>query len=383
MRRPSIFRAVVAASLLVAPVAGQVAAPPSSPQAPPATAAPAAVKPMVSGKSAIIERVLVRVNGEIFTQTELERRQIDALRDQKREVTDPRALEDDASLRTLLAQVTPEILVQAVEELLLMQRGRELGLTFTDAQFKLAVDNVKKQNNWDDKSLSEALAQAGLSTQQLRQQFEGRYLIQGVQQQEIQLNLTEEEARQYYASHPDEFIRPATLTLREISVTVPTQGKGAQAMISVGTDNDAKAKIEAARARVLKGEDFAVVAAEVSDSGSKANGGLIGQVQLEQLNPSLREALEKLQVGGVSEAMRTQTGYQMFKVDARTAPEREPFTKVRDQIGSRIYEDRVDAETKKLITRLRMQALIEWKDQAYKQMYEKKLAEKTAEKNQD
>ena len=178
-------------------MAGQVAAPPSSPQAPPRGSSRAgdADGP---GKSAIIERVLVRVNGEIFTQTELERRQIDALRDQKREVTDPRALEDDASLADVLAQVTPDILVQAVDELLLVQRGRELGLKFTDAQFKQPRQHQEAEQ-LDDKS-SRGAGAGGLTLQQLRQQFERTYLIQGVQQQEIQLNLTEEEARQYYAS---------------------------------------------------------------------------------------------------------------------------------------------------------------------------------------
>ncbi len=380
MRRLKVVVTALVASLVVVPVAAQVAAPPVPPQAP--SAAPAAT-PMTPGKSAIIERVLVRVNGEIFTQTELERRQIDALRDQKREVTDPRALENDATLRTILADLTPDILVSAVEELLLMQRGRELGMTFGDAQLTSMLDNIKKQNNLDDKGLAQAMSEAGLTMPLLRQQLERTWMIRGVQQEEIKLNLTEEEARQYYAAHPEEFMKPATVTLREISVTVPTQGKGAQALISVGTDNDAKAKIDAARARVLKGDDFAVVAGEVSESGSKANGGLIGQVQLEQLNPTLREVLDKLKPGEVSEPLRTQTGYQMFKVDARTAPEREPFTAVRDDIGARIYEDRVEGETKKLLNRLRMQALIEWKDPTYKQMYEKKVAEKTAEKNQD
>jgi peptidyl-prolyl cis-trans isomerase SurA len=385
MKVVSVLVVAVCGFLTVVSAAGQVATPPTT-TAPPTqapvsqpAAAPAVVR-MTPGKSTIIERVLVRVNGEVFTQTELERVQIEALRDQKRQVEDARALEDDASLKAMLSELTPTILVSAVEDLLLVQRGRELGITFTDAQYKSAVDSIKKDNDLDDKGLVEAMAQAGMTPQTLRQQLERTSIIRGVLQEEIHLNLTEEEARQYYVSHPDDFMKPATVTLREIFVAVPAQGKGAQAMISVGSANDAKAKIDAARARLLKGEDFAIVAGEVSESGSKANGGLIGQVELSNLNPALKDVLDKLKAGDVSEPLRTPTGYQMFKVDARTVPEREAFTKVRDLIGSRIFEDRLDAERKKLLTRLRSQALIEWKDQGYRQMYEKKVLEKAAEK---
>ena len=66
-----------------------------------------------------------------------------------------------------------------------------------------------------------------------------------------------------------------------------------------------------------------------------------------------------------------QKGYTLFKLETRTDSVPEPFTKVRDQITAKIYESRLDGETKKFLEKLRTQALIEWKDDGYKQMYEK------------
>jgi parvulin-like peptidyl-prolyl isomerase len=333
---------------------------------PPTVVAREVTPPPAALKGVILERVLVRVNGEIFTQTQLEQQRTDDLSD--------RNVEPAKVTMAMIAEITPDILVKAVDDLLLVQRGRELGIKFSDQNFQNGLDNIKKQNNLNDAGLKEAMAQAGLTLDQLRQKFEKTYIIQAVQQQEIHLSLTEEEARQYYQSHPNDFMTTATVTLREIFIAVPTQqGPNNQPLFSVSADNDAKAKIEAARARVQKGEDFAAVAAEVSTSGSKANGGLIGQINLEQLNPSLRTTLEALKPGELSEAVRTATGYQFFKLEARSVPEREPFTKVRDRIGQRIFEERVDSETAKLLTGLRSQAVIEWKDDGYKQMYEKRL----------
>src|SRR5262245_40679948 len=88
----------------------------------------------------IIEQILVKVNGEIFTKTDLEARQVAALR-QKNIQAEP----NDEVLKRELSQVTPQIMVDAIAEMLLMQRAKELGYKLTDDQFKSAVDNIKKE----------------------------------------------------------------------------------------------------------------------------------------------------------------------------------------------------------------------------------------------
>src|SRR5689334_11227620 len=83
---------------------------------------------LAQGKSEIIERVIVRVNGEIFTQSELTQRQIDALRDQGKSATSLNQADLD--------KITPDLLVGAVDDLLLVQRAKEMGVKFDDSQFK-------------------------------------------------------------------------------------------------------------------------------------------------------------------------------------------------------------------------------------------------------
>src|SRR5262245_2727415 len=76
----------------------------------------------------VIEQVLVKVNGDIITKTELEQRQIQALRQRLNgQQLDPAALKDD-QLKKALADITPAVIVNAIDELLLLQRGKELGL---------------------------------------------------------------------------------------------------------------------------------------------------------------------------------------------------------------------------------------------------------------
>ena len=349
-------------------------------QTPTPTPSPAPAAAQAAGpKSTIIQKVIVRVNGEIFTQTELEFEQIQELKKLNKVVQNAEAL-NDAAIAAALAPVTPAILVGAVDELLLVQHGRELGAKFTEERFKSALDDLKKANNIkDEASFQEALKGEGMTLAQLRVKVEHAFFEQVVTQKELakSMTLTEEEARQYYNAHQDEFMKPATVSVREIFVTVPTATVGGQATVSVGADDDAKAKITAARERALKGEDFAALVTEVSDSPTKSNGGLMGPVPLTDLNPIIATAIEKLKPGEISEPLRRAGGYQILKLETRVAAEPETLEKSKDAIAQKILESRIDVEKAKFIQKLLTQAVIEWKDDAYKKMYEAERAAQT------
>jgi peptidyl-prolyl cis-trans isomerase SurA len=327
-------------------------------------------------KGVIVERVLVRVNGEIFTQSQLTQRQIAALRDLEKDKR------DDTKLESTVAQITPDLLVNAVDELLLVQRGREMGVKFTDAQFKDALDNIKRDNKLDDASLKAALKQEGLTMDELRQQLEKSYLIRAVQQREIgpTMSITQEEEKQYYEKHKADFMTPQTVTLRELMIVVTTRTDKGQSLFSVADDNSSKAKIEALRARAVAGEDFATIVTQASESTSKSTGGLIGPVNVEDLTPGLQEAIAALQPGGITLPLRGPRGYQIFKLESRSTPTQKSFETVRADIERAIRDERLDPETQKMLARLRTQAVIEWKDDNFRQMYEKTLSDRASAK---
>ena len=327
-------------------------------------------------KSTILQKVIVRVNGEIFTQSELEFRQIQTLREQDRQVRKTEDLSTDPGLRAALTQITPGILVDAVDELIVVQYGREMGLKYGEAQFTKSLEEIKKANNLDDKTLPEALKQEGMTLADLRVNFERTYFIQAVQQRELGRNLmlTEEETRQYYDAHQDQFMKPSTVTVREILINVPTDTTSGQVSFNASVDESVKQKISTIRERALKGEDFAKLVEEVSDSATKANGGVIGPVNTADLSPTLAEILDKLKPGEITEPLRTKAGYQLLKLETRSASEPETFEKSKDQISQKIVESRLDVERAKLLQKLLTQAVVEWKDDGMKKMYETERA---------
>src|SRR5215471_16920598 len=189
-----------------------------------------ASSPLVAqNRDRIIERIVVKVNGEIFTQTDLEQLQIEALRKNNPALGNV-DLQNDDKLKSALENITPDILVSAVDELLLVQHGREQGYNLGDEQFKNVVEQVKKDNKLNDEQLKVALAQEGLTMESYRSMMERQMIVGTVQRQEImqKATLTDEEARQYYDSHQSDFMKPAMVTLRELFVSVPTETRDGQ-----------------------------------------------------------------------------------------------------------------------------------------------------------
>src|ERR1051325_2323536 len=82
-------------------------------------------------RAEIIEQVLVKVNGEIFTKTDLEQRQVTVLR-QRGQAADLKSDPTNQQLRKALNDVTPAIMVDVVNEMLVVQRGRELGYSLSN-----------------------------------------------------------------------------------------------------------------------------------------------------------------------------------------------------------------------------------------------------------
>lgn len=335
-------------------------------------------------RAEIIEQVLVKVNGEIFTKTDLEGRQVAALRQRLRQNVNPTDIERDEQLKQALDEITPQLLVDAVDEMLIMQRGRELGYRMGDEQFTSIVANIRKENKLeDDAQFQAALKQEGLTLEELRKSLERQMIFSRVQQVEVysRIAIAEDEARAYYDAHRGEFTTPSTLTIREILVEVASGGTAdnkEQPLFSVAADDDAKERAEALRKRALAGEDFAQLAATESAAASKANGGLIGPISEEELAPQMAELFTKMKAGEISEPVRTQRGYQIFKLEAKTATEVMTFEQGRDQIAEKVFQQKRQGELEKYLRRLRSQAIIEWKNEPLKKLYDARVGQPAA-----
>jgi peptidyl-prolyl cis-trans isomerase SurA len=325
----------------------------------------AALAGSVPLRAEILEQVLVKVNGDILTKTEFEARQVAVLRSRPELAN---GSPSNAELQRVVAEITPDVVLEAVDELLLVQRGREMNYSLSDEQFTRIVDDIKKSNKiTDDAQFQAALKQEGLTLEDFRQRVERQMLSDQVQRVDVlaKISVNDEEARAYFETHAQEFRTPSEITLREILIEVPTTEKG----VNVAQDDEARARAEEVRKRLVGGEPFPRLAAEYSGSPSKANGGLIGPIRSDELAPQLQKLLDALKVGELTEVIRTTRGYQILKLESRTETKVKTFDEARGEIADRVVNTKRRAELEKYLDRLREQATISWRNAELQKAY--------------
>ena len=340
----------------------------------PAVALALAVMASTAVRGEIIEQIIVKVNGEIMTKTDLENRQIAALRQTGQQI-DPKT--DDVQLKRMLDQVTPQLLVNAIDEILMVQRGRELGYRMVDEQFTSVLDSIKKDNKIEsDEQFQAALKAENMTLSDLRKSLERQMIISRVQQNEVmsKIAVNDEDARAYYESHKSEFTSTRTITLREIFVNVPGDGQS----VNVGRDEEARERINGIRQRALNGESYEKLAAELSDAPSKANSGLIGPLSVSDLSPELQKVLDAMKPGDITTPLRGARGYQLLKLESATSAEIKPFEEAREEISNKVFTEKRLEEFEKYLKKLRAQSIIEWKNADVKKAYDLGLTQPRA-----
>lgn len=121
----------------------------------------------------------------------------------------------------------------------------------------------------------------------------------------------------------------------------------------------AERKARAALERISKGEDFAAVAADVSDDpAAKANGGDFGFRTLAELGKEYAEQVPLLKEGGVSPLIRTGFGWHIIKLEGQRIRSPIPFEQIRDRLQT-VAARKAQLD---LISSLRSQAKIERRD---------------------
>jgi len=115
----------------------------------------------------------------------------------------------------------------------------------------------------------------------------------------------------------------------------------------------ARARADAAHARLVAGEPFATVAAEVSAEPSAARGGELGTFPIDDLSPRFQEALAGRQPGQVTEPVQTPAGFYIFEVRARRPGRLPTYDEVRDNVRRAVESEKLQAELARYVAGLR------------------------------
>ncbi len=168
----------------------------------------------------------------------------------------------------------------------MLQIGKEKGYHLSDDQFKGWLENLRKEQNLqDDQKFKAALKQEGHDDRRPAQERRDASSSSARAADEVGSKLVDHRGRSapVLPDAQDRVRRAADRhAARDPHRGAARRPRAAGRRQRGGRGRGGEEQAAAMRARIPAGEDFAKVAAEVSASPSKANGGLIGPINLSE-----------------------------------------------------------------------------------------------------
>jgi peptidyl-prolyl cis-trans isomerase SurA len=211
------------------------------------------------------------------------------------------------------AELRKQVLDALIDERVQVTNARETGPKLDEAEVDRAVANVAVQNQMTMPQLRARLQQQGMAYSTFRNNVRDQLAVERVREREVnqRIRITDSDIDALIEQRRAASGNGVQLNLAQILVTVPENA-------SAEVVAQRRARAEAALARVRGGEDFIAVAREISEDGNKAQGGVIGLRQADRLPDVFVEAVRGLKSGEIAPTLlKSGAGFHVLKVITR------------------------------------------------------------------
>ncbi|MGA7557938.1 MAG: peptidylprolyl isomerase [Terriglobales bacterium] len=320
--------------------------------------------PAFSPADTVVEEIIARVNNEIVTRSEYVRS-----RDQlKQEVQQ----QDAANADRLFAERQKDVLRDLIDQQLLLQKAKDLGIT-GDTELIKRLDEMRKQMNLETMEDLEKAAEAqGASYEDFKQNLRNQIVTQRVIGQEVgqKLAISKEDEKKFYEEHRSEMERPEQVRLSEILIApkLPAKPAGADGKPEPPSQAETDAALEAAKAKaedlldqIHKGAKFEDLAKKYSDGPSAKDGGDLSYFKRGTMPKELDDKVFALKTGEVSDVIRTKQGYVILLAAEHQMAGIPPLKEAEPRIQDALYMQKLQPALRAYLTTLREEAYIDVK----------------------
>ncbi|MCF8186036.1 MAG: peptidylprolyl isomerase [Sulfuritalea sp.] len=246
-----------------------------------------------------LDRIVAIVDQTVVTEQELESRIATVTAQLKKQGTE---LPAENILRK-------QILERLITDTLQIQYAAQTGLKVDDNQLDKTIERIAEQNQMTLTEFSEALAKDGVSMRKFRSDIRNEITIARLREREVdgRVNVTESEIDNFLTSQAANTENQDEFEISHILIRTPEEG-------ATEDVQKAKAKVDAAVKELNNGKSFAEISASFSDAPNALEGGKLGWKSGAQMPALFLDALKTMQVGEVSQPLRSPNGFHVLKL---------------------------------------------------------------------
>jgi peptidyl-prolyl cis-trans isomerase SurA len=330
----------------------------------------------------VVEEIIARVNNQIVTRSEFVRSK-DQLKEEVKQ-------QDASNADKLYANREKDILRDLIDQQLLLEKGKDLGIT-GDTDLIKRLDQMRKDMKLESmEDLEKAATSQGISYEDFKQNMRNQIITQKVIGEEVgsHLAITKEEEQKFYDEHKNDMEQPEAIHLSEILVApkVPSDAPAKPVTADPNAPPQdattaqqqpvdpaakqaaeeaalaiAKAKADDLLEQIHKGATFDDIAKKYSDGPSASQGGDLGVFKRGALAKELEDKTFAMKAGDVSEVIRTKQGYVLLKVTEHQAAGIPEMKDIAPKIQDALYYEKLQPALRAYLTKLREEAYIDIK----------------------
>jgi len=241
------------------------------------------------------DKIAAIVNGEEISSYTLKHRVDLAIRSS--------GLPDTAEVQN---KVRPQVLEILVDEKLKNQEAARLKIEVTDSDMQDAITDIEKQNHLEPGGFQGFLAKNNFPEDAVRDQIKSQVAWKKIVIEKIRpkISIGENEVQDQIQIMANQSGKKQ-YDLSEIVLKIDDEKK-----------EDEVKNLAAKLVTELKGGgNFANTAKQFSSDNTAADGGEIGIVAPDKLDKKILKSIEELRIGGISNPIRTEKGYEIFRLN--------------------------------------------------------------------
>ena len=208
----------------------------------------------------------------------------------------------------VIDRLKPQILRQLIDEKLRLQEAQRRKVVVQDAQIADAMKEIESRNGMQPGVLRAKLAADGVSTRtlidQIRAQLAWSQVLRDMVAERVSVTPADVEEQQRLTAQ-----RIGQMEYRIGEIFIPTDDPANSA--------DAQRFAETVINQLHAGAAFPMVAAQFSQTQSALEGGQLGWVQPNELDPEVARIVTAMPVGAISNPVRVPGGFSIVALEAK------------------------------------------------------------------
>jgi peptidyl-prolyl cis-trans isomerase C len=221
--------------------------------------------------------------------------------------------------------VIDPLVSKLVDHYLILEYGRQNGITVSEKELEIAVEDIKKDYP-EEAVFQQMLLQRYLDYEKWKEGLKQQLLVHKIMSKASE-NITPVtflEIKTYFDTHRNQFTRPQMVKFSQIVTRT-------------------KDEAEDIRKRLKKGENLDDLAKKYSSTPEAENGGEVGWVSKGELHESIEKAIFSLPIGRISRVTKTPYGYHIFKVQSKRPKGFKSLSEAMNEIESELFRQKQEA----------------------------------------